>query len=49
MITLAAGTSTLRIAPPLVIKRDEFERGLDIIERAVADMEETHWEALSRV
>jgi 4-aminobutyrate aminotransferase len=48
LITLAAGSSTLRIAPPLVIKRDEFERGLDIIERAIADLEETHWEALSR-
>ena len=46
LITLAAGTSTLRIAPPLVITRQEFERGLDIIERAIADVEETHWESL---
>lgn len=48
LITLAAGSSTLRIAPPLVITREEFERGLDIIERAIADVEENHWESLRK-
>ncbi|MBK9122566.1 MAG: aminotransferase class III-fold pyridoxal phosphate-dependent enzyme [Chloroflexi bacterium] len=47
LITLAAGTSTLRIAPPLVIRRDEFEMGLDIIERAISEIEEAHWDQLA--
>lgn len=46
LITLAAGNSTLRMSPPLVITREEFERGLDIIEAAIAELEETYWEAL---
>lgn len=48
LITLAAGTSTLRIAPPLVIRRDEFELGLDIIERAISEIEEAHWDSLAQ-
>lgn len=45
LVTLACGASTLRICPPLVIRRDEFERGLDILERVIAHCEETYYEA----
>lgn len=47
LVTLACGSSTLRICPPLVITREEFERGLDILERSIALVEEKHGGALS--
>lgn len=46
VLTLGAGTSTLRIAPPLVITKDEFARGLDVLEHAIAKLEETMWEVM---
>jgi 4-aminobutyrate aminotransferase len=45
LVTLGAGTSTLRLCPPLVIRRDQWELGLDIIERSIAELEEAMWEA----
>jgi 4-aminobutyrate aminotransferase len=46
LLTLGCGTSALRIAPPLMISRELMERGLDILERAIAEAEELHWEHL---
>jgi 4-aminobutyrate aminotransferase len=46
MLTLACGTSALRIAPPLVITREQLEQGLDILERSIAEVEEEQWENL---
>lgn len=40
LVTLACGASTLRICPPLVMTRPEFERGLDLLEHAIAACEE---------
>lgn len=48
LVTLACGTSTLRIAPPLVINREQLEQGLDILERVIADLEEEQWESLAQ-
>jgi 4-aminobutyrate aminotransferase len=46
LLTLACGTSTLRIAPPLVINQGQMEEGLDILERVIAEIEEELWESL---
>lgn len=48
LLTLACGSSSLRIAPPLMISQDLMERGLDILERAIAEVEETHWELIAQ-
>jgi len=47
LLTLACGASTLRIAPPLVITQEEMSEGLDIIENAIAKLEEEHWETIA--
>lgn len=47
MLTLACGTSTLRIAPPLVITKDQMEQGLDTLERLIAQLEEEQWDDLN--
>ncbi|MEQ8674317.1 MAG: acetyl ornithine aminotransferase family protein [Aggregatilineales bacterium] len=44
LLTLGCGASTLRIAPPLVITREQMEQSLDILERVIAQAEEEVWE-----
>jgi 4-aminobutyrate aminotransferase len=46
VLTLGAGSSTLRVAPPLVITKDEFAYGLDVLERSIAKLEESVWEGM---
>lgn len=41
LLTLGAGASVLRIAAPLMISEEHMERGLDILEHAIAYTEET--------
>jgi 4-aminobutyrate aminotransferase len=41
LLTLGAGASVLRIAAPLMISEEHMERGLDILERAIAHTEES--------
>jgi 4-aminobutyrate aminotransferase len=43
LITLGCGTSTVRIAPPLVITKEQLEEGLDIFEATIAAVEEESW------
>lgn len=47
LISLAAGTSTLRIAPPLVITKEELSEGLDILEHSISKMEEEYWDQIN--
>lgn len=35
LLTLGCGIKTLRIAPPLIIKKDEIDKGLDILENSI--------------
>jgi 4-aminobutyrate aminotransferase len=44
LLTLAAGKSAVRIAPPLVISRAQMEDGLDILEHSIARVEEDYFE-----
>ena len=44
LLTLACGSSAIRIAPPLMISQELMEKGLDIFERAIAEVEESHSE-----
>lgn len=46
LLSLGAGTSTMRIAPPLVISREQMEEGLDILERVIAQLEEECWDVI---
>lgn len=46
LLTLGCGTSSMRIAPPLVIRREQMAAGLDILERVVASLEEEYAERL---
>ncbi len=39
LILIHFGKSVLRIAPPLTISEEELDRGIDIIEEAIADVE----------
>lgn len=48
LLTLACGTSTLRIAPPLVITQEQMQEGLDILEHVIAEVEEERWETLPK-
>jgi 4-aminobutyrate aminotransferase len=48
LLTLACGSSAIRIAPPLMISQELMEQGLDIFERAIAEVEETHWELFAQ-
>lgn len=48
LLALACGASTLRIAPPLVINRQQMEEGLDILEHSISTMEEEVWESLAQ-
>lgn len=43
LLTLGAGASALRIAPPLVITEPLLKEGLDILERSIAAAEEELW------
>lgn len=43
LLSLGAGESTLRIAPPLVINQNQMEEGLDILEHVIAQLEEEMW------
>jgi len=43
LLTLGCGTSGVRFAPPLVLKKELLEEGLDILERAIAQTEEEMW------
>ncbi len=47
LLSLGAGTSTMRIAPPLIISKEQMEEGLAILERVIAHMEEKHWDTIS--
>ncbi len=47
LLTLAAGSSVIRIAPPLVITEAQMAQGLDILERAIAETAEAHAELLA--
>lgn len=47
LLSLGAGTSTMRIAPPLVITKGQMEEGLDILEHAIAEVEEAMWDSLT--
>jgi 4-aminobutyrate aminotransferase len=49
LIALACGTSTLRIAPPLVITQALMDEGLDILEHIIAQLEEEMWEPEAQV
>lgn len=49
LITLGCGASAMRIAPPLMISRELMQQGLDILERAIAIVEENHAELLEHV
>lgn len=40
LLTLGCGTSSMRVAPPLIINREQMEQGLDILERMIATLEE---------
>ena len=46
LLTLGAGKSAIRIAPPLVISREQMDEGLDILEHSIARMEEEHFHDL---
>lgn len=46
LLTLACGESTLRIAPPLVISRQQMDDGLDTLEHVIASLEEEQWDTL---
>ncbi|MBC8098967.1 MAG: aminotransferase class III-fold pyridoxal phosphate-dependent enzyme, partial [Armatimonadetes bacterium] len=46
LLTLGCGVGSLRIAPPLMIDRKLMSEGLDILERAIAEVEESHYELL---
>ena len=47
LLSLGAGTSTMRIAPPLVITKELMDEGLDILERVISEMEEKYWDTIS--
>jgi 4-aminobutyrate aminotransferase-like enzyme len=47
-VTLGCGSSTLRVAPPLIIKKQQLDDGLDILERVIAELEEETWETLDK-
>ncbi len=49
LLSLGCGTSTVRIAPPLVITKEQIATGLDILEMSIATMEEEHWEKLGQI
>lgn len=44
LLSLGCGTSAVRIAPPLVITKEQIASGLDILERSIAQVEEEFWE-----
>lgn len=46
LLMLGCGTSTLRIAPPLVISEQQMHDSLDILERVIAQAEEELWESM---
>jgi 4-aminobutyrate aminotransferase len=48
LVTLGCGSSTLRIAPPLIIKKQQLDDGLDILERVITELEEELWETLGK-
>jgi 4-aminobutyrate aminotransferase len=38
LVMLPGGESTIRVIPPLTISRDEFEKGLNILEDVLRDV-----------
>jgi 4-aminobutyrate aminotransferase len=46
LLTLACGTSAMRIAPPLIITEEQMKHGLDIMEHSIAMLEEELWDTL---
>jgi 4-aminobutyrate aminotransferase len=48
LVTLGCGSSTLRVAPPLIIKKQQLDDSLDILERVIAELEEETWETLDK-
>lgn len=48
LLMLGCGSSTIRIAPPLVITEEQMSAGLDIFERSIAHMEEELWDKLTQ-
>ncbi|TVR19019.1 MAG: aminotransferase class III-fold pyridoxal phosphate-dependent enzyme [Anaerolineaceae bacterium] len=47
LISLGAGASTMRIAPPLVITESLMREGLDILESCIAELEEEMWDDIA--
>lgn len=45
LLTLACGTSGIRFAPPLILKRELLDEGLDILEHSIASVEEDLWQS----
>jgi len=43
LLTLGCGSSGVRFAPPLVLNHDLLNEGLDILEHAIASVEEDMW------
>ncbi len=39
LLMLPCGTSTIRIIPPITMRRENIEKGLDILEKAIADVQ----------
>lgn len=39
VIVFSGGQSTIRLAPPLIIEKDELENGLDILDEAISEVE----------
>ena len=46
LLTLGCGSSGVRFAPPLVITKELVDEGLDILEHAIATLEEELWDRL---
>ena len=44
LLTLGCGVTAMRFAPPLVLTKELLEEGLDILETAIASVEEEMWQ-----
>ena len=47
LVTLGCGEAAVRIAPPLVISKEQLSDGLDILEHVISALEEEQWEQLA--
>ena len=39
LLLLGAGKSTIRLAPPLIITKEEADKGIDILEKDIKELE----------